>query len=154
MCCASAPARRRSVVVILAALLTLVALSASALEQPAPPTAIVPTRDPFSLNAYDATQALWMIRRAGLLQSWSPGGSRSNIAVREVRAVLVEIDRDAPTAALRRRYDLLLNGEPLDWRTTYIEYGGRMVNLQLLFTYRNQYPPADLPYRISEEQTP
>ncbi len=154
MCCGNTPARRHSVVFILAALLTLVAPSASALEQHAPRTAIVPTRDPFTLNAYDATQALWMIRRAGLLQSWSPGARRSNIAVREVRAVLVEVDRDAPTAALRRRYDLVLNGEPLDWRTTYIEYGGEMVNLQLLFTYRNQYPPGDLPYRISGQQTP
>lgn len=154
MCCANAPARRYRAVFTLTALFTLVALSASAYEQPAPPTIIVPTRDPFTLNAYDATQALWMIRRAGLLQSWSPGARRRNIAVREVHAVLVEIDRDAPTAALRRRYDLLLNGEPLDWRTTYIEYGGRMVNLQLLFTYRNQYPPGDLPYRISGEQTP
>ena len=47
------------------------------------------------------------------------------------------------------RYDIELNGEPLDWDHTYIEFGGEMVNLRLLFTYRNQGPVPDVPYRLT-----
>ena len=110
--------------------------------------AILPGPEPFSLNAYDAVQALWMIRRARLLQQRLADGALRTLAVREVRAVLVGIDPEAPTEALSRRYDLLVNGEPLDWDNSFLEYGGSMVNLRLLFTYRNQHPPPALQYRL------
>ena len=115
------------------------------------PSVIVPAPQPFTLNAYDVTQALWLVRRSPLLQRWVPGEPRRNIMVREVRAVLVAIDEDAPTPALRPRYDLWVNGAPLDWDHTFIEYGRSMVNLRLLFTYRNQYPPTALRFRIPDD---
>ncbi|TVQ96244.1 MAG: hypothetical protein EA403_16575 [Spirochaetaceae bacterium] len=147
--------------VILAAALLLpgapFALAQDRFPPPAPersavrPSVIVPVPQPFTLNAYDATQALWLVRRSPLLQRWVPGEPRRNIMVREVRAVLVAIDEDAPTPALRPRYDLWVNGAPLDWDHTFIEYGRSMVNLRLLFTYRNQYPPTALRFRIPDD---
>ena len=115
------------------------------------PSVIVPASEPFTLNAYDATQALWLVRRSLLLQRWVPGEPRRNIMVREVRAVLVAIDENAPTPALRPRYDLWVNGAPLDWDYTFVEHGRSMVNLQLLFTYRNQHPPVALQFRIPDD---
>jgi hypothetical protein len=44
------------------------------------------------------------------------------------------------------RFNLLVNGESLDWEQTYVEYDGKLTNLRLLFTYRNQHPPPDLIY--------
>ena len=123
-------------------------------EVPSRPSVIVPNPEPFTLNAYDATQALFLVRRARLLQQWGPGSERRNIFVRDVRAVWVLDDPDAPTQALRPRYDLEVNGAPLDWQRTYIEYGGSMVNLRLLFTYRNQHPPDLLRFRIPEHEVP
>lgn len=114
---------------------------------------ILPGPEPFSLNAYDAVQALWMIRRARLLQQRLADGELRTLAVRDVRAVLTGVDPEAPTEALSRRYDLLVNGQPLDWDNSYIEYGGRMVNLRLLFTYRNQHPPPGLQYRLPTNDT-
>jgi hypothetical protein len=48
----------------------------------------------------------------------------------------------------RRRFDIILNGEPLEWSSHYVEYGGRMVNLQILFTYRNQRPVPAVPFYL------
>lgn len=120
---------------------------------PSGSSVIVPTPEPFSLNAYDAVQALWMIRRARLLQQRLPHGELRTLAVREVRAVLVDVDPEAPTEALSRRYDLVVNGELLDWDNSYIEYGGRMVSVRLLFTYRNQHPPPGLLYHLPTDHT-
>jgi len=109
---------------------------------------IVPVPEPFTLNAYDAVQAIWMIRRAGLLQRETGEPNRPEIvAVREVRGVFVGEDEDAAVPFERRRYDLLLNGERLDWDSLYIKYGGRMVSLRALFTYRNQHPQTPPDYR-------
>lgn len=110
---------------------------------------IVPIPEPFSLNAYDAVQAIWMIRRAGLLQRKTDHPNRPEIVpVREVRGVFVGEDDEAPVPFERRSYDLLLNGEPLDWDRLYIKYGGRMVSLRALFTYRNQHPQTPPAYRL------
>jgi hypothetical protein len=106
---------------------------------------------PFNLSGYDATQAIWMIRRAGLLLREYPGGTSEIIPIRatgDVRAVHVGTDHDAPGPQHEERYDIIVNGEPLDWENTFIRYGGRMVNLQALFTYRNQVPPEGLRYRL------
>lgn len=89
-----------------------------------------------------------MIRRVGLLIEEQPGERRGRIISiahpREVEAVFVGIDENAPGAAHRQRWDITIRGEPLDWRHTFIRYGGRMVNLQALFTYRNQELPPGL----------
>lgn len=107
-------------------------------------TTVNPTPDPFSLMWYDAQHAAALIRRAGLLVHRGPGG-RETIAVRSVEIVEVGPVEDLPPAH-RRRWDLILNGEPLDWSNTYIEWGGELTNLQLLFTYRNQRPVPEAPF--------
>ncbi len=110
---------------------------------------IVPIPEPFTLNAYDAVQAIRMIRRARLLQRETGRRNRPEIVpVREVRGVFVGEDENARVPFERRRYDLLLNGEPLDWDNLYIKYGGRMVSLRALFTYRNQHPQTPPDYRV------
>lgn len=115
------------------------------------PVPVHPSPEPFTLNGYDATQAVWMIRRAGLLL-WEPAqGPSEIIAVRErsaVRAVPVGTDDTAPGPQHRDRYDIEVNGQPLDWRNTFIRYRGRMTNLQALFSYRNQTPPEGLRYQL------
>lgn len=114
---------------------------------------IHPTPDPFTLNGRDAIQALWLIRRAGLLLHHTPGGTSETIVVRrasDVRAVHAGHDPNAPGRQHAERYDIEIDGEPLDWRNTFIRYGGYMTNLQLLFTYRNQTPPEGLRYRLDQ----
>ncbi len=104
--------------------------------------------EPFSVNEYDVVQALWMLRRARLLIQLEPNGERSIVPVRNVEAVTavyIGTDPDAPGPQHEERYDIILNGEPLDWANTYIRYNNRMVNLQALFTYRNQLPESGLP---------
>ncbi len=119
-----------------------------AIEPPAWPRSIemYPAPEPFNVNGYDAMQAVALIRRAGLLIRRT-GRSREIVAVRSVEAV--ETDRAETMPELhRRRFDVLLNGEPLEWSTHYVEYGGRMVNLQILFTYRNQRPVPSAPFYL------
>jgi len=88
-----------------------------------------------------------MIRSNGLLEHRTDNGKISIVAVRELWAVFKGVDPTA-FAGHRRRYDLVLNGAPLDWDHLFIAYGSGLINLRLLFTYRNQYPPANLLYRI------
>lgn len=123
-----------------------------------PPDAIVPrvwprsssvftTPDPFTVNGYDARHAMALVRRAGLLIRDSGAGPREIVAVRSVEAVRAGSLPEMPPGH-RDRWDLLLNGEPLEWESMYIEYGGELLNLQLLFTYRNQMPVPDRPFRL------
>lgn len=110
---------------------------------------IVPSPEPFTLNAYDAIHLRHLLHRVGFLQRWDGSGHPETVAVETVYAVPAGIDRDAP-GGHKRRYEIRLNGEPLDWDRLYIEYGDRMMNLRALFTYRNQYPPDDLRYFLPE----
>jgi hypothetical protein len=114
-------------------------------EDWSPPT--VPSPLPFSLNSYDVIDAVWMIRRARVLLYRYADGSVEPIRVRTASSVWIGYDRKAYEGH-RNRYDVLLNGEPLDWGNTYIEYDGEMLNMQLLWTYRNQRPVPDVPYRL------
>ncbi len=105
---------------------------------------IYPAPEPFSLNGYDALQAMAMIRREGLLIERT-GAGREIVVVDSIEAVPVDPIAEYPPQH-RERWDLLLNGEPLRWDSTYIEYGGRLLSVRLLFTYRNQRPVPDIPY--------
>jgi hypothetical protein len=122
------------------------ALPPDALDPPEWPRSgeIYPAPEPFTLNGYDALQAMAMIRREELLIERT-GEGREIIVVESIEAVSAEPIEDYPPHH-RQRWDLLLNGEPLRWDSTYIEYGGRLVSLRLLFTYRNQRPVPDIPY--------
>lgn len=124
------------------------ALPPDAIDPPAWPrsTTIWPAPDPFSVNGYDALQAMALMRREGLLVVLR-GTERETVAVRELEAVPAGSLEDYPPGH-RQRWDLLLNGQPLDWQRTYIRYGGELLNMQLLFTYRNQRPVPSVPFRL------
>lgn len=113
--------------------------------EPRTPHVIIPAPEPFSLSAYDALHARAMMHRVGFVQLWYGSGAPRTVRVERVEAVRVGREDGLPPGH-RVRYDLRLNGAAVDWDHTYIEYGGRMVSLRLLFTYRNQYPPDDLEY--------
>lgn len=105
--------------------------------------------DPFSLDGYSAVQAVWMLRRARFLQrlpAGEPTTAPETVVIESVRVVRAA---DADRAG-ERRYDLELNGRPLAWDELYILYDGRMTNLRLLFTYRNQRPVPGARYLIPE----
>lgn len=129
--------------------------------------AIYPSPEPFTLDARAAQLCINLLRQEmfllGTSDSSSPGVAREDsadglpenprsgsqkqiIRVRRVWARQVEVDREMPPGH-RRRYIIEVNGKPLDMSNHFIEWNGSMVNLQLLFTYRNQYPPRGLNYR-------
>ncbi|SIQ81208.1 hypothetical protein SAMN05920897_11582 [Alkalispirochaeta americana] len=115
--------------------------------------AIHPAPDPFTLNSRDAVQAIWMIRRSQLLILALPGKEREIIYLEdplEVEARYAGEDPAPPGREHARRYQLYLLGSPLDWENTFIRYRGEMVNLQTLFTYRNQKLPPGLRLRLPE----
>lgn len=138
------PSVRGAAAVVLGASLLFIASPARA-EPWRPP--IVPAPEPFTLNSYDVIDAVWMLRRVGFLQRWDGHTRPETIAVRTARSVWVAYDPDAYEGH-RNRYDILLNGEPIEWDLLYVEYANDMINLRLLYTYRNQQPPPDLPYRL------
>ena len=127
-------------------LATLLPAAVSAYDpEPEVPHIIIPAPEPFSLSAYDALHAKALLYRDGFVQLSGRERDLETIGVDEVRTI--RVDRiDGMPPGHRNRYDLRLNGEPIDWNHTYVEYDGRMVSLRLLFTYRNQYPPDDLRY--------
>lgn len=106
----------------------------------------LPAPEPFSLNSYDAIQAVLMIRQAPALLRADDDGTRTIVAVASVRSVWIDFNPEA-FVNHQNRYDLELNGEPLDWDHLFIEFAGSMVNLRLLFTYRNEHPVPDVRYR-------
>ncbi|MFP4705025.1 MAG: hypothetical protein ACLFMV_09500 [Spirochaetaceae bacterium] len=109
------------------------------------PPAVIPSPEPFSLSAYDARHAHALLERVGFVQIRRGDGAPRTVRVRSVGAVPIGYEEGMPPGS-RIRYDLRLNEEPLEWDRTYVRYGGRMVSLRLLFTYRNQHPPEDLQY--------
>lgn len=124
------------------------ALPPDAIDPPAWPrsTTIWPAPEPFTVNGYDALQAMALMRREGLLVVLR-GSERETVAVDRVEARPAGTLEDYPPGH-RQRWNLLLNGQPLDWQRSYIRYGGELLNLQLLFTYRNQRPVPDVPFRL------
>ena len=119
-------------------------LAAQTWERSAP---ILPASEPFSLNSYDVIHAVLMIRREPALLRVDDDGARTIVPVRNVRSVWIDFNPDAYEDH-QNRYDVELNGKPLDWDHLFIEYDGSMVNLRLLFTYRNQQPVPDVQYRV------
>ena len=106
-----------------------------------------PSPTPFSLNSYDVIQAVQMIKRVRFLQFWDYESSPVTLVAHDIYSVHVGFDNKA-FEEHRHRYTVMINGQPLDWDHTYIEYGTQMVNLRLLFTYRNQQPIPEIPYTI------
>lgn len=114
----------------------------------------LPAPEPFSLSARDAGEAIALLRRVGFVSvvdlsiqpgSRPPGAPAPSgyplvtVPVKEVWARFLGVDEGFPPGHFRR-FDLVINGSPLEWERTYIFYDGRQVLLQQLFTYRNQHP--------------
>jgi hypothetical protein len=108
---------------------------------------LLPAPRPFTLNLYDARMAKAMLERVPAVQMRDGGRFPEQVPVKDVRIVYVGEDPERP-GQRRYRYDLYLNGRPLDWTHTYIEYDFEMVNLRMLFTYRNQRPVPEGPYSL------
>lgn len=136
--------RFRSFIMIIPLVIMGVRLSASELR-PDPdfePPILPDATEAFAVTGYDAVQAVWMLRRAGFIQllegdggGYDARGARRTIAVRKARVVQV-----AP-----KLYTIYINDEPLDWERSYLQYQGKMRNLRVLFSYRNQPHPFDAP---------
>lgn len=107
---------------------------------------LVPAPQPFTVNSYDAIDAVLMIRRAGLLQYRYADGTTEIVPVRSVYSYWVGFDPHAYENH-QNRYDLMLNGEPIDWGNLFVHYDGEMINLQMLYTYRNQRPVPNVRFR-------
>ncbi len=106
---------------------------------------IVPSPEPFSLNSYDVRHAAALLKRALLFEVRDERGARKTIAVKTIRIYISGYNEDGMLGR-KIRYDIEVNGSPLDWDNSYIEYEGKMMNLRALFTYRNQYPPDNIQY--------
>ncbi|MFP4619403.1 MAG: hypothetical protein ACLFMZ_11220 [Spirochaetaceae bacterium] len=110
-------------------------------------TGLLPSPRPFTLHLYDARMAAAMLERVGLVQVEREGDSSRIVKVKEVRIVYTGEDTSLPEP-YRFRFDLELNGKPLDWNNTYIKYDSKMVHMRSLFTYRNQRPVPEGPYQF------
>ena len=114
-------------------------------QAPALPKGFFATPDPFTVSLRDARMVVGLMQRQRFLVHVAPDGGRSIVAVRTVRAEYLATRDDLPVGH-RWRYRVLLNGAPLDWDATYIEFDRRLWNLRALFTYRNQVPLPDAPF--------
>lgn len=141
------PVAGRSLVIATVLALTVLAPFACAAQSWESQVPILPAPEPFTLNSYDVIDAVWMIRREPALLRVAADGEREIVPVRTVQSIWVGFDPDA-FENHQNRYDVLLNGEPLDWDHLYIEYAGSLVNLRMLYTYRNQRPVPDVEYRV------
>jgi len=133
--------------------LTLVTVERAFSQEGAWHGPILPAPAPFSLNSYDAIQAVMLIRRAHFLQYWDGTHKPESVTVHDVHSFHIGFNPEAYPGH-RHRYDLMLNEAPLDWDHLYIEYKEDMVNLRLLFTYRNQQPVPEVPYRLRYPSPP
>ncbi|MBN2658159.1 MAG: hypothetical protein JXR86_13950 [Spirochaetales bacterium] len=107
---------------------------------------IYPGPDPFSVDGRSALYCIALLRENPFLEQKDSNGASSVLKINTVWSYFLEFDESWPEGH-QLRYDIIVNGSPLDWDNSFIEYGGEMINLRLLFTYRNQYPPSGLSYR-------
>lgn len=108
-------------------------------------TIIIPGPIPFSLDATSAINCIEILKRNRFIQVNDENGTSNIVEVHTVWSIYLGLDENSP-GGHQRRYDIILNGAPLDWDHSFVEYNGEMINLHLLFLYRNQYPPQGLKY--------
>lgn len=125
-------------------LVLLFFLSSHLMSQDENPS-IFPGPEPFSLDSQSAIYCISLLRENPLLLIENDSGQKEILRVKKVWSYFLNKDDSYPKGH-RLRYDIIINETPLDWNRTFIEYGGEMINLRLLFTYRNQYPPEGLKY--------
>ncbi|MBB6479402.1 hypothetical protein [Spirochaeta isovalerica] len=115
------------------------------------PSEIIPGPEPFSVDGRSAIYCINLLRTNPFLEYRDQMGRSSILTVRTVWSWFLDFDETYPEGH-QLRYDIIVNSEPLDWDNCFIEYGGEMINIRLLFTYRNQYPPGGLDYRVSKSE--
>ena len=108
-----------------------------------PDIAAVPGPEPFSLDVRSAIYCISLLKNNRYIEKKSESEKYRIIEVETVWSWFLDYDESFPEG-YRKRYDIIVNGTPLDWDHSYIEYGGEMLNMRLLFLYRNQYPPEGL----------
>lgn len=109
-------------------------------------SAIVPEPEPFSLDTASAIYCIDLLREVGFLEVKDDSGKSSILAVKTVWSYFLSYDESFPRGH-RKRYDIIVNGEAINWDRSFIEYGGDMLNLRLMFLYKNQHPSGSLEYR-------
>ncbi len=112
-------------------------------------TVLYPDPEPFSVDAESAIYCISILKGSRYLEKDDTDQYRV-VQVETVWSELTGYDETYPPGH-RRRYDIIVNGSPLNWDNSYMEYGSDLINMHLLFLYRNQHPPSGLgPYSISE----
>ncbi len=101
---------------------------------------ILPGPKPFSLDAKSAIYCINILKGNRLIEKKNGSSKSTIVEVHTVWSFFLGLEENYPEGH-RLRYDIIVNGTPLDWDNSFIEYGGEMINLRLLFLYRNQYPP-------------
>ncbi|MDC7124116.1 MAG: hypothetical protein PQJ46_01015 [Spirochaetales bacterium] len=104
---------------------------------------IVKTPEPFSIDARSAIYCINLLKNNRYLEKQNNKAKYNIIEVKTVWSWFIKYDESFPEG-YRKRYDIIVNGNNMDWDNSYIEYGGKMINLKILFLYRNQYPPESL----------
>jgi hypothetical protein len=116
------------------------------IEETNPYSIIIPGPEPFSLDDRSAIYCINLLRNNRYIEINEETGKSEIVEVHTVWSYFLGLNENYP-AGHHLRYDIIVNGEPINWDDSYIEYGGDMINLRLLFLYRNQYPPSNLQYR-------
>ncbi len=101
---------------------------------------LIPGPEPFSLDVRSAIYCISLLKNNRYIEKKSESEKYRIIKVDTVWSWFLDYDESFPEG-YRKRYDIIVNGTPLDWDHSFIEYGGEMINMRLLFLYRNQYPP-------------
>ena len=104
---------------------------------------IIPDPTPFSLDAGSAIYCINLMKNNRYLEKKDKSDECKIVEVKTVWSQFLEYDESFPEGH-RKRYDIIVNGTNLDWDNSYIEYGNEILNLHLLFLYRNQHPPENL----------
>jgi hypothetical protein len=98
------------------------------------------------LRVRDALAAVRLLRFQRYIMEVLPNGKRRTVNVQAVDMGLVELERLPPPYAdgtYESRWDLLLQGRPIDPRNYAIYYGGKIINLAVLFTYQSEFYVQD-----------
>jgi hypothetical protein len=107
---------------------------------------LIPGPTPFSLDSGSAVYCIDLLKNNPLIEIKNDSGKSTTVKVNTVWSFFLEFDENYPSGH-QLRYNIIVNGTLLDWDKSFIEYGGKMINLRLLFLYRNQHPPKGLDYR-------
>lgn len=110
---------------------------------------IYPCPQPFSIDARSAIYCINILRNSRYLEKTDDSAKYKIVEVETVWSWFLKYDESFPEG-YRKRYDIIVNGIAIDWDNSFIEYGGKMINMKLLFLYRNQNPPAGLGHYLSE----